>query len=76
MNDTFSEDRLLAEKKMAFLNAIKKLDEACELLNELDIIPDLRKRLTDEQRTAIYDLRQTYCTVKICCQELQAGRTK
>ena len=23
------EDRLLAEKKMAFLNAIKKLDEAC-----------------------------------------------
>lgn len=76
MNDTFSEDRLFAEKKMAFLNAIKKLDEACELLNELDMIPDLRKRLTDEQRTAIYDLRQTYCTVKICCQELQAGRTK
>ena len=76
MNDTFSEDRLFAEKKMAFLNAIKKLDEACELLNELDILPDLRKRLTDEQRTAIYDLRQTYCAVRKCCQELQAGRTK
>ena len=76
MNDTFSEDRLFAEKKMAFLNAIKKLDEACELLNELDILPDLRKRLTVEQRTAIYDLRQTYCAVRKCCQELQAGRTK
>ena len=76
MNDTMSEDRLLAEKKMAFTNACKKLDEACELLNELDMIPDLRKRLTDEQRTAIYDLRQTYCAVRKCCQELQAGRTK
>ena len=76
MNDTMSEDRLFAEKKMAFLNAIKKLDEACELLHELDMIPDLRKRLTDEQRTAIYDLRQTYCAVRKCCQELQAGRAK
>lgn len=76
MNDTMSEDRLLAEKKMAFTNACKKLDEACELLNELDMIPYLRKRLTDEQRTAIYDLRQTYCAVRKCCQELQAGRTK
>ena len=76
MNDTMSEDRLLAEKKMAFTNACRKLDEACELLNELDIIPDLRKRLTDEQRTAIYDLRQTDCAVRKCCQELQAGRTK
>lgn len=76
MNDTMSEDRLLAEKKMAFLNSCRKLDEACELLNELDMIPDLRKRLTDEQRTAIYDLRQTYCTVKICSQDLQAGWSK
>ena len=76
MNDTFSEDRLFAEKKMAFTNACKKLDEACELMNELDMIPYLRKRLTDEQRTAIYDLRQTYCAVRKCCQELQAGRAK
>lgn len=76
MNDTFSEDRLLAEKKMVFTNACKKLYEACELMNELDMLPDLSKRLTYEQRTAIYDLRQTYCTVKICCQDLQAGRSK
>ncbi|MGN1119408.1 MAG: hypothetical protein ACI4Q4_03550 [Oscillospiraceae bacterium] len=76
MNDTMSEDRLLAEKKMAFTNACKKLEEAYDLLEELDMLQDLRKRLTDEQRTAIYNLRQTYCTVKICCQELQAGRSK
>ena len=76
MNDTMSEDRLLAEKKMAFTNACKKLDETCELLNELYILPYFRKRLTDEQRAAIYDLRQTYCTVLRCCQDLQAGRSK
>lgn len=76
MDTKTHEDRLLAEKKMAFTNACKKLDEACELLNELYILPDFRKRLTDEQRTAIYDLRQTYCTVLKCCQELQAGRSK
>lgn len=76
MTYTMNEDRLLAEKKMAFLNACRKIDEACELLNELDMLPDLRKRLTDEQRTAIYDLRQTYCAVRKCCQELQAGRSK
>ena len=76
MNNTFNEDRLLAEKKMAFTNACKKLDEACELLNELDMIPDLRKRLTDEQRAAMSNLWHAYCDIRLCCQDLQAGRTK
>ena len=44
MDTKTHEDRLLAEKKMAFTHACKKLDEACELLNELDMIPYLRKR--------------------------------
>lgn len=70
------EIKLLAEKKVAFLSAARKLNEAVEQLNRLYILPDLRKRLDNEQYAAIVSVRETYCKVMACNQELQAGRSK
>lgn len=72
----FEEVKLLSEKKVAFINAARKLNEAVELLNTLYILPDLRKRLTDEQYAAIVSVRETYCKIMACHQDLEAGRSK
>lgn len=72
----FEEIKLLAEKKVAFLSAARKLNEAFGLLNTLHILPDLHKRLTDEQYAAIEAVRETYCKVMECNIELQDGRSK
>ncbi len=72
----FEELKLLEEKKQAFRSAARKLNEAVELLNTLYILPDQRKRLTDEQYSAIVSVRETYCKVMACHQDLEAGRSK
>lgn len=76
MNDTMSEDRLLAEKKVAFMNAERKLSEAENILNELYMFPDLRKRLTEEQYAAIVAVQETYCKLITCSRKLQDGLSK
>lgn len=72
----YEELKLLEEKKQAFRSAARMLNEAMEQLNKLYILPDQRKRLTDEQYAAIVAVRETRCEVIKCQQDLEAGRSR
>lgn len=67
---------LTDEKKVLFRDAVRYADIAKYKLLDLQVLPEFRKTLTEDQTEAIREYEEAFSKVLTVYQDLEAGRSE